>query len=116
MNEAELLAVVEEKITLFNEKVKEDLDFAEIIGTSDRTVSISISDGDNYVCELKDGVLSPVKKSDDTVTSDISLESDFETIGAILNNEMSPMKAYVKQKLSVNASFRDLMLLRQLLS
>ena len=116
MNEAELLAVVKKKITLFNERVKEDLDFAEIIGTSDRSVSISISDGDNYVCELKDGILSPISKSDAPVTSDISLESDLETIGAILNNEMSPMKAYVKQKLSVNASFRDLMLLRQLLS
>ena len=116
MDEAKLLAVVEKKITLFNEKVKEDSKFAELIGTSDRTVSISISGGDNYVCELKGGILSPISKSDAPVTSDISLESDFETIGAILNNEMSPMKAYVKQKLSVNASFRDLMLLRQLLS
>lgn len=116
MDEAELLAVVEKKITLFNEKVKEDSKFAELIGTSDRTVSISISDGDTYVCELKGGILSPISKSDAPITSDISIESDFETIGAILNNEMSPMKAYVKQKLSVNASFRDLMLLRQLLS
>ena len=116
MNEAELMAIVEKKISLFNEKVKEDSQFAEIIGTSDRTVSISISDGDNYICELKDGILSPISKSDAAVTSDISLESDFETIGSILNNEMSPMKAYVKQKLSLNASFRDLMLLSQLLS
>ena len=116
MNEAELLAVVKKKITLFNERVKEDLDFAEIIGTSDRSVSISISDGDNYVCELKDGILSPISKSDAPVTSEISLESDFETIEAILNKEMGAMKAYMKRKLTVNASFRDLMLLRQLLS
>lgn len=116
MNEVKFLAIVEEKITLFNEKVKEDSNFAKIIGTSDRTVAISISDGNTYVCELKDGILSQISKSSAPVTSDISLESDFETIESILNNELSPMKAYVKRKLSVKASFRDLMLLRQLLA
>ena len=116
MNEAELLVIIEKKITLFNEKVKKDSEFAKIIGTSNRTVAISISDGGTYICELKDGIMSQVSKSSAPVTSDISLESDFETIGSILNNELSPMKAYVKQQLSVKASFKDLMLLRQLLA
>jgi len=76
-------------------------------------ICISVSNGDNYVSNLKDMQLEEFKESEDT-SKDLVVTATSDVLIALINKEMSPIKAYMTGELKVKASLTDMLLLKKL--
>ena len=105
--------VLEKKVSEFNTRVKDEPKFSNVIEGKERSICICVSDGDNYITNLKDIHLDDFIESKDT-DKDLVITASSEVLLALINKEMSPIKAYMTGDLKVKASLTDMLLLKKL--
>jgi len=105
--------LLDEKVIEFNSRIDSEPDFSKMIEGKNRTISICVSDGDTYSSKLKDLRIEDFVRTDDS-TADLVVTANSETLIALIQREMSPVKAYMKGDLKVKASLTDMLLLKKL--
>ena len=105
--------ILEEKVAEFNSRIKDEPKFSGVIEGKERSICISVSNGDSYVSNLKDMKLEKFKESEDT-SKDLVVTATSDVLIALINKEMSPIKAYMTGELKVKASLTDMLLLKKL--
>ena len=105
--------VLEEKVSEFNSRIKDEPKFSSVIEGKERSICICVSNGDNYTTNLKDMHLETFIESEDT-DKDLVVTASSEVLLALINKEMSPIKAYMTGELKVKASLTDMLLLKKL--
>tara|TARA_B100000902_G_C26479046_1_gene513885 strand:- start:37 stop:375 length:339 start_codon:yes stop_codon:yes gene_type:complete len=105
--------ILEEKVSEFNSRVKDEPKYSGVIEGKERSICISVSNGDNYISNLKDMQLEQFKESEDT-SKDLVVTATSEVLIALINKEISPIKAYMTGELKVKASLTDMLLLKKL--
>ena len=109
-NVSELL---DEKVIEFNARIDNEPNFSKMIEGKNRTICICVSDGDTYFSKLEDLRIEDFVKTDDS-SADLVVTANSETLVALIEREMSPVKAYMKGDLKVKASLTDMLLLKKL--
>tara|TARA_B100000965_G_scaffold137469_1_gene114348 strand:+ start:241 stop:579 length:339 start_codon:yes stop_codon:yes gene_type:complete len=105
--------ILEEKVSEFNARIKNEPKFSGVIEGKERSICISVTGGANYTTNLKDMELDPFTEADDSDT-DLVVTATSEVLIALINKEMSPIKAYMTGELKVKASLTDMLLLKKL--
>ena len=105
--------ILDEKVSEFNSRIKDEPKFSGVIEGKERSICISVSDGENYISNLKDMQLDPFVESEDT-NKDLVVTATSDVLVALINKEMSPIKAYMTGDLKVKASLTDMLLLKKL--
>ena len=105
--------VLEEKVSEFNARIKDDPKFSGVIEGKERSICISVSDGKHYTTNLKDMHLDPFVESDNT-DKDLVVTASSDVLLALIKKERSPIKAYMTGELKVKASLTDMLLLKRL--
>ena len=105
--------ILEEKVSEFNARIKDDPKFSGVIEGKERSICITVSNGENYTTNLKDMHLEPFVKSDNT-DKDLVVTASSDVLLALIKKEMSPIKAYMTGELKVKASLTDMLLLKKL--
>tara|TARA_B100000029_G_C16848612_1_gene694640 strand:- start:87 stop:425 length:339 start_codon:yes stop_codon:yes gene_type:complete len=105
--------VLEKKVSEFNTKIKDEPKFSNVIEGKERSICICVSNGDNYITNLKNMHLETFIESNDT-EKDLVITASSEVLLALINKEMSPIKAYMTGDLKVKASLTDMLLLKKL--
>ena len=105
--------ILDEKVSEFNHRIKDEPKFSGVIKGKERSICISVSDGENYISNLKDMQLDPFVESEDT-NKDLVVTATSDVLVALINKEMSPIKAYMTGDLKVKASLTDMLLLKKL--
>ena len=90
--------ILEEKVSEFNSRIKDEPKFSGVIEGKERSICISVSNGDSYVSNLKDMKLEEFKESEDT-SKDLVVTATSDVLIALINKEMSPIKAYMTGEL-----------------
>ena len=75
--------ILEEKVAEFNSRIKDEPKYSGVIEGKERSICISVSNGNNYISNLKDMQLEEFKESDDknkdlvvTATSDVLISGN----------------------------------------
>ena len=105
--------ILEEKVAESNSRIKDEPKYSGVIEGKERSICISVSNGHNYVSNLKDMQLEEFKESEDT-SKDLVVTATSDVLIALINKEMSPIKAYMTGELKVKASLTDMLLLKKL--
>lgn len=112
-NNAEGKEVLEELLRKFRNNMKKNGSLKEKMKDFDRDIQIDFESGDHYNLTLKEGEISEIK--DGTLEdADITLTTEVETLKKLINNDLGPMEAYAKNKISLDASFSDLLKFKKL--
>ena len=113
MNADDIPEMLQEKVTLFNQRIDNEEKFAGMIGDKQRSVCIEVTDGASLTARLADGRLADFSTEAGAET-DIRVTADTETLGGMLAGTVSPVKAYATRRLKVKCSVRDLLLLKRI--
>ena len=105
--------LLDEKVIEFNSRIDNEPEFSKMIEGKNRTICICVSDGDTYFSKLEDLRIEDFVKTDDR-SADLVVTANSETLVALIEREMSPVKAYMKGDLKVKASLTDMLLLKKL--
>ena len=113
MNADDIPEMLQEKVTLFNQRIDNEEKFAGMIGDKQRSVRIEITDGVTLTARLADGRLADFTTAAGP-EADIRVTADTETMGGMLAGTVSPIVAYATRRLKVKCSVRDLLLLKRI--
>ena len=105
--------LLDEKVIEFNSRIDNEAEFSKMIEGKNRTICICVSDGDTYYSKLENLRIEDFVKTDDD-NADLVVTANSETLVALIEREMSPVKAYMKGDLKVKASLTDMLLLKKL--
>ena len=105
--------ILEEKVSEFNTRIKDEPKFSTVIEGKERSICITVSDGESYTTNLKDMILEAFIESKNT-DKDLVITASSDVLIALINKEMSPIKAYMTGELKVKASLTDMLLLKKL--
>lgn len=105
--------LLSEKVIEFNSRIDNEPSFSKMIEGKNRTICICVSDGDTYSSKLENLRIEDFVKTDDN-SADLTVTANSETLVALIEREMSPVKAYMKGDLKVKASLTDMLLLKKL--
>ena len=105
--------ILEEKVAEFNIRIKDEPKYSGVIEGKERSICISVTNGDNYISNLKDMKLEEFKESEDT-DKDLVVTATSDVLIALISKEMSRLKAYMTGDLKVKASLTDMLLLKKL--
>ena len=81
--------ILEEKVSEFNRRIKDEPKFSGIIEGKERSICISVSDGENYISNLKDMQLDPFVESEDT-SKDLVVTATSDVLIALIKPGASP--------------------------
>lgn len=109
----EIKEVLEEMLGNFKEKLADDEKLQKKLEGFNRAVSVEFSDDGNYNFKIKDQELSDIKEGalDD---AEITIKTDTETFQAVVSGDMKPMEAYARKKIKVDASFLDILKIKDI--
>ncbi len=107
----EVKELLEDAIEKFNRKIAEDEKMAAELEGIERTIVVRLKDGEAYHFRLENKRATPLEEGD--TSGDIEIISDSETIVALFNREMGPMKAIATKKLKIDASIQDMLRIRK---
>ncbi len=112
--EQESRALMERLTQEMRNKLEEDEDLAEEAEDFDRDIMVEFDNDERFNFSLKNGGLSEVQEGplDD---ADIVLSTDTDTLEGLLDGDISPMEAYARKKVKIDASFTDLLKIKNLL-
>lgn len=94
-----------------NEKIKTDPKMKALAEEKDRTIVLHFADGDNYILEIKDGVLLEPRegKLEDPT---LLVVTDKATMEKIISKKLNPMMAYAMKKIKVKGPMDEVLLLK----
>jgi putative sterol carrier protein len=104
--------LLEDLVEKFNERSRTDESFRKDLVGLRKTVQFELDDGQVYHFNLKDTLVDGVHEGAKE-GAEIRVMTDEATFRALVNGEMSAMRAYATKKLKFKASLQDLMTLRK---
>ena len=105
--------LLDEKVIEFNSRIDSEPDFSKTIEGKNRTICICVSDGDTYYSKLENLRIEDFVRTED-INADLVVTANSETLLALIQRKISPVKAYMTGDVKVKASFMDLLLLKRL--
>ncbi len=105
--------LLEKMIEKFEKTVEEDEGIEDKLEGFERDISITFNDDGNFHFFIAETDISDIKEggNDD---ADITITTDTETLNALLNKDMKPMEAYARKKIKVDASFMDMLKIKNI--
>ncbi len=111
---AEGREVLEQMLKKFRSKMEEDESLKEKLEDFNRDIQVNFESGDKYNLTLEDGDISEIRAG--TIEeADITLTTEIDTLEKLMNDELGAMEAYAKNKVTLDASFSDLLKFKKLL-
>ncbi len=111
---AEGKEVLEEMLRKFRDKMEKDESLKDELKDFNRDIQVNFKSGGHYNMRLKEGKVGDIKEG--TIDeADITLTTEVETLKKLMNDELGAMEAYAKNKVSLDASFSDLLKFKNLL-
>lgn len=111
MTVEEVLASLVER---FNRQVAHNPATAEELNGLERTIQITITDGESYAVDLAHGHLGNLR-SGNAKDPDVTITTDAATFHGLVHKDIGPMKALVTRRLAIEGSLEDKLLFRKLL-
>ena len=108
-----VIDLLDEKVIEFNSRIDGEPEFSKMIEGKNRTICICVSDGENYSTKLEAMRIEDFVQTDNT-DADLVVTANSEVLTALINREISPIKAYMSGDLKVKASLTDMLLLKRL--
>ena len=108
-----VIDLLDEKVIEFNSRIDNEPKFSKMIEGKNRTICISVSDGENYSSKLENLRIEDFVKTDNA-DADLVVTANSEVLIGLINREISPIKAYMSGDLKVKASLTDMLLLKRL--
>lgn len=97
----------------FLDKIDDDEKLQDKLADYERDIAFKFEDDGNYHMTLSDTELSQVKEGS-LEDSDITVTSTSETLEKLLSGDLKPMKAYARKKIKVDASFSDMLKIKDM--
>lgn len=99
----------------FHRKWDNDPEFRDSLKGKDRVILIDLTDMGAWTLRVEDGKLQEIEEGrpDDF---DVRLKTASEDFLAIFEGDLSPLKAYMTNKVKVKAGLRDIMLVKSFMS
>lgn len=112
--EIEPRELLQSMVDKFKDKIEERDDLQEELEGFEREITIDFKDNGNYNFSLKETDISEIREGV-AEESDITLHTDKDTLNKLLTGDMGPMEAYARKKLKIDASFMDILKIKNLL-
>lgn len=98
----------------FHRKWDEDPSFREDLDGKDRDIVIDVPDAGAWTIVVRDGKLRDIEQQprDDP---DVTVTAEGEDFLAVFDGDLSPLEAYMKNKIEVDAGLGDLLLVKSFL-
>ncbi len=110
-----VLEGLEEAIENFNLRAETEEEFLNDIKGLKKKIVIDLKDGETYHMRVENEKMGDLGTGE-LDEPDIHIAADTATMEKLLAGEMSAIKAYALKKLKINASFKDMMLMRKIFS
>ncbi len=111
--EDDILKMLNDMRDGFIEKIEEDEDLKEDLEDFDRDVVIDLEDDGTYNFSLDNAEIGEIEEGD-LDDPDIVLTTSKETFLGLVNGDINPTTAYARKKLKVDASFMDILKMKNL--
>lgn len=98
----------------FNRKWDDDEHFRNRLKGKDRDIHIELTDLGSWSLVVRDGKLERIEE-DDPEDADVHLTTESQHFLDVMNGDLSPMKAYLTNKINVDAGLRDILLVKSFL-
>ncbi len=105
--------LLDKMVSKFEETVEEKDDIEGKLEGFKRDVSVIFNDDGNYNFNIDETEIGEIKEGSHE-DADITITTDTETLNALLNKEMKPMEAYARKKIKVDASFMDMLKIKNI--
>ncbi len=112
-DKAEVKNMLDDVLNRYREKMESDHKIVEKLKDFERKVSIKFQDDGNYHFTISDGVVGDIKEGA-LSKSDITINTDTETMKALIDGDMRIMEAYARKRVRVDASFLDMLKLKEM--
>ncbi|MGM0405803.1 MAG: SCP2 sterol-binding domain-containing protein [Thermoplasmatota archaeon] len=105
--------LLDKMVSKFEKTVEEKDDIEDKLEGFKRDVSVVFNDDGNYHFNIDETEIGEIKEGSDD-DADITITTDTETLNALLNKDMKPMEAYARKKIKVDASFMDMLKIKNI--
>lgn len=112
-DKSEVKEILQDMILKYRKKVEEDEKAAQKLKDFERTVSVNFEDAGNYHFTISDGEIGDIKEGV-IDKADITIKTDTETMKALMAKEMGAMEAYARKLVKVDASFLDMLKIKDM--
>jgi putative sterol carrier protein len=109
----EIGALLAEKVKEFNSRIDNEPKFSKMIEGKSKTICICVSGKNNFSTKL-DNMRIDDFVLDEEADADLVVTANSETLLALIQRKISPIKAYMTGDLKVKASLTDMLLLKRL--
>ena len=103
----------EEKIIEFNKRIDESESLRNELAHLDKTFTLDL-DTEAYSMVLKDSKITDFKP-EALEDADVVVTSTPETLVALIEGDLRPMRAYITKKIKIKGKIQDLMFLKKFL-
>ncbi|MFW6038235.1 MAG: SCP2 sterol-binding domain-containing protein [Candidatus Saliniplasma sp.] len=105
--------LLEKMVDKFEKTVEEKDDIEDKLEGFERDVSIAFKDDGNFHFAIDETEIGEIKEGSND-DADITITTDTETLNSLMNKEMKPMEAYARKKIKVDASFMDMLKIKNI--
>lgn len=95
----------------FRRRWENNPDFRNDLKGKDRNILIDLSDTGAWWLRVRDGNLEEIKEGQPE-DADVTIRADAGDFISVFDGDLSPLEAYMKQKIKVDAGLRDIMLVK----
>lgn len=103
----------EEKIVKFNKRIDEDESLRKELAHLNKTFTLDL-DTEAYSMTLEDSKVKDFKP-EALEDADVVVTSTPETVVALIEGDLRPMRAYITKKIKIKGKIQDLMFLKKFL-
>ncbi len=112
-DKAEVKNMLDDVLNKYREKAESDETITEKLKGFERKVSIKFEDDGNYHFTISEGKVGDIKEGA-LSKSDITIDTDTETMKALIEGDMGIMEAYARKRVKVDASFLDVLKIKDM--
>ncbi|MFO7990957.1 MAG: SCP2 sterol-binding domain-containing protein [Thermoplasmata archaeon] len=104
---------LQKMIEEFRGRIEESEKLQKKLDGFERNVSILFEDDGNFHFSISECDVGDIKEGD-YKKSEIVIKTDTETFNALIEKEMKPMEAYARKKVKIDASFLDMLKIKDM--
>ncbi len=109
----EVKKMLEDMVLKYREKLEKDDKVSKKLKDFERNISINFKDDGNYHFKISEGSVGDIKEGA-LNDAEISITTDTDTIKALMAGEMRGMEAYARKLVKVDASFLDMLKIKEM--
>ncbi|MFW6040365.1 MAG: SCP2 sterol-binding domain-containing protein [Thermoplasmatota archaeon] len=106
--------VLEKMVKKFYDTLEEDEKLKDELKGFERDVLINFKDRGDYSFSIKETDISEIEEGK-IKDPDITIYTDVDTLDKLMHGEIRPMEAYARKKVKIDASFMDILKIKNLL-